>query len=162
MACVKVPHAFFAYPCLPSAVQWAAIQRPCMFCITLHHSTATQPPPHLTPPHPTPTSLHPQGEQEAAAGIPISPPCDRTKVCMPAAQLFFIERFMAPTLEAFASSAPSFHTLAAAWLADTQVRERGGGEWGRSDSGAHEGVGNKHNKASSSSVWQRVGGSGPP
>lgn len=45
---------------------------------------------------------------------------------MPAAQLFFIERFMAPTLEAFRSAAPSFYTLAAAWLADTQVGIRGG------------------------------------
>lgn len=63
-----------------------------------------------------------QGEKEAAAGIPISPPCNVSTVCMPAAQLFFIERFMAPTLEAFSSAAPSFHTLAAAWLADTQVR----------------------------------------
>lgn len=62
-----------------------------------------------------------QGEKEVAAGIPISPPCNVSTVCMPAAQLFFIERFMAPTLEAFRSAAPSFYTLAAAWLADTQV-----------------------------------------
>jgi hypothetical protein len=41
---------------------------------------------------------------------------------MPSAQIFFIERFMAPTLDAFSSSAPSFHALASAWLADTQVR----------------------------------------
>ena len=46
---------------------------------------------------------------------------------MPAAQLFFIERFMAPTLEAFRSSAPAFYAMATAWLADTQVRVRGGG-----------------------------------
>lgn len=63
-----------------------------------------------------------QGEKEAAAGIPISPPCDATKVCMPAAQLFFIERFMAPTLQAFRTSAPSFFDMASAWLADTQAK----------------------------------------
>lgn len=69
-------------------------------------------------------SAHPfcsQGEKEAAAGIPVTPPCDASKVCMPAAQLFFIERFMAPTLEAFKGSAPAFYAMAAAWLADTQV-----------------------------------------
>jgi hypothetical protein len=41
---------------------------------------------------------------------------------MPAAQLFFIERFCAPTLEAFKAAAPGFHAMAAAWLADTAGR----------------------------------------
>lgn len=41
---------------------------------------------------------------------------------MPAAQLFFIERFMAPTLQAFRTSAPSFFDMASAWLADTQAK----------------------------------------
>ncbi len=75
---------------------------------------------HCLPPC-LPLLPYPQGEKEAAAGIPVTPPCDASKVCMPAAQLFFIERFMAPTLEAFRSSAPAFYNMAAAWLADTQV-----------------------------------------
>lgn len=41
---------------------------------------------------------------------------------MPAAQLFFIERFMQPTLEAFKPAAPSFYAMAMPWLADTKAK----------------------------------------
>lgn len=49
-------------------------------------------------------------------------PCNADKVCMPAAQLFFIERFMQPTLEAFRPAAPSFYRMALPWLADTKAK----------------------------------------
>jgi hypothetical protein len=48
--------------------------------------------------------------------------CNEAKVCMPAAQLFFIERFMQPTLETFRPAAPSFYALALPWLADTKAK----------------------------------------
>lgn len=63
-----------------------------------------------------------QGEREASVGIPVSDMCNASKVCMPAAQLFFIERFMQPTLEAFRPAAPSFYALAMPWLADTKAK----------------------------------------
>eukprot|EP00879_Flechtneria_rotunda_P009756 GHRR01010206.1.p1 GENE.GHRR01010206.1~~GHRR01010206.1.p1 ORF type:complete len:373 (+),score=154.98 GHRR01010206.1:405-1523(+) len=63
-----------------------------------------------------------QGVKEAEAGIPVSDMCNKDKVCMPAAQLFFIERFMQPTLDAFKPAAPSFHSMATPWLEDTKAR----------------------------------------
>lgn len=63
-----------------------------------------------------------QGEREAKAGIPVSDFCNREKVCMPAAQLFFIDRFMQPTLEAFKPAAPGFYSMAMPWLSDTKAK----------------------------------------
>jgi hypothetical protein len=60
-----------------------------------------------------------QGDQEEAAGLEVSAMCDKNKICMPNAQLFFIEKFMQPTLETFAVVAPSFAEMARPWLADT-------------------------------------------
>jgi hypothetical protein len=41
---------------------------------------------------------------------------------MPNAQLFFIERFMQPTLETFRPAAPAFYQLALPWLNDTKSK----------------------------------------
>ena len=45
--------------------------------------------------------------------------CDKNKICMPNAQLFFIANFMKPTLDTFAVVAPAFAEMARPWLADT-------------------------------------------
>jgi hypothetical protein len=34
-----------------------------------------------------------QGDREEGLGLAVSPPCDRTRVCMPAAQLYFLKTF---------------------------------------------------------------------
>ena len=41
-------------------------------------------------------SLQVQGDMERAAGLPVSPMCDRTKATMPQSQLNFIEFVVAP------------------------------------------------------------------
>lgn len=43
---------------------------------------------------------------------------------MPAAQLGFIDAFMAPTLQMMRPAAPSFYHMASGWLADTQRKWR--------------------------------------
>jgi hypothetical protein len=63
-----------------------------------------------------------QGRREESCGLAVSDMCNESKVCMPAAQLFFIERFMQPTLEAFRPAAPSFYRLALPWLGDTKAK----------------------------------------
>jgi hypothetical protein len=68
------------------------------------------------------SSLLLQGRREASSGLAVSDMCNESKVCMPAAQLFFIERFMQPTLETFRPAAPSFYRLALPWLADTKAK----------------------------------------
>lgn len=60
-----------------------------------------------------------QGEQEKAAGVPVSSMCNRDTICMPNAQLGFINVFMRATLAAFASVAPSFFALTSPFLEDT-------------------------------------------
>ena len=45
--------------------------------------------------------------------------CDKAKICMPKAQLFFIEHYMKPALEAFAVVAPTFAEMVRPCLADT-------------------------------------------
>lgn len=35
-----------------------------------------------------------QGDEEAAVGLKVSDFCNRSLICMPKAQLFFIEKFM--------------------------------------------------------------------
>lgn len=49
-----------------------------------------------------------QGKQEAAVGLPVSPMCNPSLVCMPRAQLNFISIFLKPTLEYCRASAPEF------------------------------------------------------
>jgi hypothetical protein len=61
----------------------------------------------------------PQGEQEAAAGVPVSTMCDRNSISMPNAQLGFINVYMRPTLTAFGAVAPSFLAMAGPFLEDT-------------------------------------------
>lgn len=63
-----------------------------------------------------------QGIREAQAGIPVSDFCNKEKLCMPAAQLFFIDHFVQPTMEAFKPAAPSFINMAMPCLAHTKAK----------------------------------------
>jgi len=60
-----------------------------------------------------------QGEKEAAAGLAVSPFCNRATMNMPRAQLNFIEIFLKPTLLSFEKSAPEFVSMALQFLEKT-------------------------------------------
>jgi len=53
-----------------------------------------------------------QGDREAAAGLPVTPFCNRATVNMPRAQMGFIGMFLQPTLAAFSAVVPAFGALA--------------------------------------------------
>jgi hypothetical protein len=63
-----------------------------------------------------------QGDAEEARGLAVSAPCDRSKVCMPQAQLGFLSLFARPTLDAFGAVAPGFCRLAAPCLEETRLK----------------------------------------
>lgn len=53
-----------------------------------------------------------QGDKEASVGLPITPFCNRDLVCMPRAQLNFIDIFLKPTLVCCEKAAPHFAKMA--------------------------------------------------
>lgn len=53
-----------------------------------------------------------QGDKEASVGLPITPFCNRELVCMPRAQLNFIDIFLKPTLVCCEKAAPHFAKMA--------------------------------------------------
>lgn len=111
----------------PDVRTWASVeQRSLLFQMLVHLADLANPsrpwPLALTWAEWVVTESIAQGKREAAAGVAVSDMCNASKVCMPAAQLFFIERFMQPTLEVFRAAAPSFYAMALPWLRDTQSR----------------------------------------
>eukprot|EP00775_Hariotina_reticulata_P002156 gene2156-2474_t len=116
-----------AVSAVPDLTTWTSIeQRSLMFQILVHLADLANPsrPWHLalTWAEWVVTEFLGQGAREAEAGIPVSDFCNKDKVCMPNAQLFFIERFMQPTLETFRPAAPAFYQLALPWLNDTKSK----------------------------------------
>ncbi|GBF93027.1 hypothetical protein Rsub_05638 [Raphidocelis subcapitata] len=63
-----------------------------------------------------------QGDAERAAGLVPSAMTDRDAICLPAAQLGFMTRFLKPVLIAFAGVIPDFVIPAAASFGDTEAR----------------------------------------
>jgi hypothetical protein len=60
-----------------------------------------------------------QGDREASIGMPVTPFCNRANMCMPRAQLGFINIFLKPTLISFEKAAPEFTSMALEHLALT-------------------------------------------
>lgn len=60
-----------------------------------------------------------QGDKEAAAGLSVSPFCNRANMNMPRAQLNFIDIFLKPTLLSFERAAPEFISMALQYLDKT-------------------------------------------
>lgn len=111
----------------PDVATWASLeQRSLLFQMLVHLADLANPsrPWHLalTWAEWVVTEFLQQGRREASCGLAVSDMCNEAKVCMPAAQLFFIERFMLPTLEAFRPAAPAFYRLALPWLGDTRAK----------------------------------------
>ncbi|GBF89886.1 hypothetical protein Rsub_02590 [Raphidocelis subcapitata] len=110
----------------PDVREWPARDRPLLLQMLVHLSDLANP----SRPFPLASAwaervvaeFMDQGDRERAAGLAVSPPCDRTRVCMPAAQLYFLKTFAKPTLDAFAAAAPAFAALAGPCLEETRVK----------------------------------------
>lgn len=110
----------------PDPSLWSPQDRPTLLHLTLHLADLANP----ARPWPLASAWGErvvrefmlQGKREAERGLPVSPFCDRSRICMPVAQKGFINTFLKPTLLAFGSAFPSFLREAAPCLEETIAR----------------------------------------